>query len=341
MPRRNKIQVNFQTSSAAYFPPARRCEHRIAVYPAARDEVLWEWHRQQTGAESRTETARLAARLADHWLAEFENCRRAFRFLAAIDAGRTALKFNPSETSKEKIREVEAICARLDADWFEAGFQSRSGNMPQAIALLEEDLGIKPDLARVHGKLGTLYAMRGETERAVGHLQQAAQFDRDDPYGPAMLGWLAYLGGRPEEALAHYRVALEIEPWRSGLQYTMGLVLQQLDETDESIQCFQGALEIDPRNSDACQALSEALRQRLPAEALRLAQRAVQLTRSENALCLLTLAECCADAGRFADAENAARQALSKVPQNNPQLAERVESRLSVFRGRSGRRPHR
>src|SRR5262249_29838307 len=94
MPVYVKINVNFQTEDDDYVPPLTRSEHRIAVYPAARQAVLWEWHRTQPGSVDQEEAARLAKSLVAHWRAEAEDCRRQHRYMGAIAAIREAARFD-------------------------------------------------------------------------------------------------------------------------------------------------------------------------------------------------------------------------------------------------------
>jgi tetratricopeptide (TPR) repeat protein len=335
MPLRNKIQVNFRTENDAFVPPAQRYEHRIAAYPEARDEVLLEWHRSQTDDASRREADRLAASLAEFWLSKSRRLQQSFRYLAAIEASRQALRFEPSQANRDRLQNLIDIHAKLDADWFEAAFASQNGRTPEAIGILHGILKVKPDLARAHGKLGTLYALVGQREKAVEHLEAVAKCDPDDLYGHTMLGWLAYLDRKPEDALRHYKRALEIDPYRAKLNFQNGLALRQLDRADDATNAFRTALKIDPRYADACHALGEALRWEKPAEALQWALRAVRLTQRKNPHFLLTLAEICADARRFDDAEGAARMALDAAPPGDEQLAAEIRSRLATVQAAS------
>jgi tetratricopeptide (TPR) repeat protein len=335
MPRRNKIQVNFQTASDAYVPPAQRYEHRIAVYPEARDEVLLKWHLSQSDAVSRSEAERLKRSLAEYWLEQASRRQGAFRFLAAIDACREARRFDSSLAINEKLRDLAAINTRLDNDWFKASSLSQTGQTAAAAEILRQTLDVKPDSARVHGKLGTLYAILGQSGFAVKHLRAVTDCDPDDPYGEAMLGWLDYLNGKPESALVHYHEAVEREPYRARLRYEIGLALEQVGRRDEAIAAYRLALEIDPRHADTCQSLSEARRQADPAEALQLARRAVALTQSRNPRMLLTLADVYADADRFSEAEEALDAALSQVSPGDEPLGDEIRMRRQKFRSRA------
>src|SRR5262249_10431348 len=149
-----------------YVPINRRYDHRIAVHPVARQEVLLAWYRTQSDALSRQETARLTRALAGHWLAEAENYRRAYRFLAVIGALREAMRLDPAPATHAQLQEAVTIQAKLDADLVAALQRIDEQRMPEAIARLTEILKVKPDLALAHGKLGTLYAMAGQNGRA-------------------------------------------------------------------------------------------------------------------------------------------------------------------------------
>ncbi|HMF13212.1 MAG TPA: cytochrome c3 family protein, partial [Gemmataceae bacterium] len=86
MPKGVKINVHFHTEDEEYVAPILRAQHRIAIYPAARQAVLLAWYRTQTDAGSRQEADRLANELVAHWQAEADECRKAYRFTGAIAA---------------------------------------------------------------------------------------------------------------------------------------------------------------------------------------------------------------------------------------------------------------
>jgi predicted CXXCH cytochrome family protein len=336
MPRYTRIQVFFHTEDDQYVAPMRPHQHRIAVYPAARQEVLLAWYRTQSDAPARQEAGRLAAALVEHRLAEAENYRREYRFMAAIGALREAVRIDPTPAARDKLQEVVAIQAKLDADMFTAQHQIDERRFPEARETLEKTLRVKPDWAKAHGKLGTVYAITGQSRSAVEHLQAVARYDPDDASGYAMLGWLAYLQDRAEEAVEAYRRADEIEPFIAKTNYHLGLALTRLDRFPEAVTCFRQALTIDPRHAGACQGLSHALgEQGESAEALRFARRAARLTHYQNADVLLTLAKAYADLGRFADASDTAARALAVARTSDPKLVPQILRRLEELRQRT------
>jgi tetratricopeptide (TPR) repeat protein len=332
MPQYIKINVIFQTADDNFVPPLTRTQHRIAIYPAARQEVLLNWHRTQSGAEHRDAADRLAKSLTDHWLGEADAYRREYRFLAAVAALREAVRFDDGPFVRDKLRDMVALQEQLDADWFEALHQIDEKRFADAIATLRKVLQVKPDLARAHGKLGTAYAVTGQRDLAVQHLQTVIECDPFDGYGEAMLGWLAHLDGRDEQALEHYLSAREIEPYDAQIQYRLGLVLERLGRLPEAVEHFRLSLEIEPQRADACARLLQALRrQGLANEAVRWARRAAQRSGEADIDGWMTLAETCFEAGLFREAAAAAETALQRASKNDPARAPDIRRRLKAF----------
>lgn len=340
MPQRVWMNVHFHTADDQFVPPIRRHEHQIGIHPEARDEVLLDWHRTQTGDSSRAEVARLAPALVEYWLAEAASRRREYRFLAEIGAIREALRFDSGPAVRDKLREAVAIQTRLNDHMTEAVHQIEQNRLAEAIEILHKALAIKPTEALAHAKLGTCYAMTGQDEQAVEHWQAAIQHDPDNPYGHSMLGWTAYLQDRAADAVESYRRADAIEPFNAQINYQWGLSLVKLGQFPDALQHFQQVLTIDPKHAGGCQGVSQMLRgQGRPDEALRFAKRAVHLTRFQNSDMLVTLADSYADAGRFSEARDSAAQALEVAQSKAPALVPQIRRRLDELRTRAAQTP--
>jgi tetratricopeptide (TPR) repeat protein len=336
MPRGIKINVHFHTKDDTYVAPILRSQHRIAVYPAAEQAVLLAWHRSQPDAASQQEAGRLAKTLVAHWLSEAEQCRRDYRFMAAIAAVREGLRVDPTPAVRKKLLEATAMVDRLEADTIAAGRQFHEQRYAEAIESYKRILAVKPDQAIAHGKLGMLYWMTGRNEEAVAELELVAKYDADEPYGYSVLGWMNYLQGKPGDALEFYRRADEIEPFDSQINYKWGLALLKVGQAEEAGERFRQALQADPRHAGACQSLSHALRRQGQwNEAVRFARRAVRLTNGDNADVLLSLADAYADAGRFTEADGAIAEALEAARRTNKELLPRIHERGEEIRHRA------
>lgn len=326
MPAVNKVQVSFQTHTSRYVFPVQRCEHRIAVYPAARDEVLLDWHRAQPNTSSREVAERLTQSLVEHWLGLADECRRQYRFVAAIDACEQALRFQDTPHVRESIKELTALQTGIDDDWNSVLQLRAEGRYRLAIDKLQSILEVKPDLAKAHAELGTLYALVGERALATEHLHEVARYDPNSPSGHSMLGWLAYLDGRPQDALGHYQAAEEVEPFNARIHYLTGLALLRLERWADAAARFRTVLDIDPRHAAGCQGLSESQRRLGDAgAAIHWGLQAVEFSEDGDPSILLTLGRAYAARGDMREAETAARQALDQARSRARSLVPEIE----------------
>lgn len=335
MPPYPRVAVKFHLPEDRYLFPVRPSQHRIGIYPQARQEVLLRWYRARPDSLHRAAAERLEQTLAAYWLRQAEQLRQAYRFIPAIGAAREALRLAPSPHTRDRVRQLAEEQFRLDHDLHEAQQHLAERRLPEAIAGFESVLRRKPNLAQAHGKLGTAYALAGQRDRAVEHLRAVVRHDPDEAYGLNMLGWLAYLDGRGEEAVEAFRQADAIYPFTAEITFRWGLAELQRRRWAEAETRFRQVLRIAPEHVGACQGLSQGLRQQGRAEeAVRFARQAVRLTRQQNADALLVLADACADAGRLAEAVEAARQALA-ASGHHPALAAQARHRLHELEQRS------
>ena len=338
MPKYVKTNVNFQTETDDFVPPTRRFDHRIAIHPAARQEKLLNWYRAQSDTESKNQAASLTESLVSHWWAQADTFLKEHRYLAAIAALREAMRIEPAPATRERLREMVEIQAGYVADWADVMQQTSQNRSEDAIRTLNKILAVKPDDAKAHGKLGTLYATAGKMDLAIEHLQAVEKYDPDEAYGHGMLGWLAYLDGKFDEAVGHYQKAEEVEPYNGKLNHQIGLALTQLDRLPEASQRFQRALEMEPQRVDTCQCLSLALAQQNQFdEAIPFAQRAVKLTGYRDLVALVSLADIQQAAGRTDDAIETVQRALEFAEKSQPAIVPQILARLKSLQSASKR----
>ncbi len=122
------------------------------------------------------------------------------------------------------------------------------------------------------------------------------------------LGVLMAARGQTDEAIAHYRKALDIHPRYAEAQCNLGMALTRCGQVAEAIQHYQRALKIKPDSTQVMNNLAW-LRATCPdasfrneAEAVKVALLALELTRGRDANILDTLAAAYAEAGRFPEA---------------------------------------
>ncbi len=331
MPARDKVQVFFFTQDDDYWPPVKRWEHRIGVYPEARDEVLLKWHLARSDDDSRQEAARLRIKLVDFWRNQADELLQQHRFLAAIQACREVLRWDSSPEARAQCARVVGIKRGLDAQWVESDRLISERRFDEAIESLVDILSKKPDIARAHGRLGMLYAMSNRKKEAREHLQTVSKYDPNDCYGEAMLGWLAFLEGKFSDAVEHYTRASAIEPYDAKINYHWGLALGALDKCPEAIHRLRMVLTIDPNHVGAHVSLSHILRlQGRTNDALSLLLRATKVTESKDMEVLAILAETYASLGRLDDAAKTAVRAFESSRENGIEISPQLRMRFDA-----------
>jgi tetratricopeptide (TPR) repeat protein len=318
----------FRTADDRWLPVAPRAEHRIAVYPEARQAVILAWLGKQADAASSAEAQRLAVKLNEYWLNQADHLLGDSRFKAAIGAFREALRITPDPATRRKMQ--EAIAKQVEVDGLAAkAVEAWPRNPDESIRLLTRLLEIQPDNARAHGGLGMVYAATGHRADAVRHLEAVARCDPNDASGLVRLAWLAFTEGRAEQAEELCARAGKLNPAEPDNHFLWGLLRSNQGLRWDADQHFRKALERAPAHDGAVRSLGESLRSQGQAEeAVRIARRAVAWSDPSDARALFALAEAYAGASRPSEARQTLQRALPIAEANNPPLAEAIRQRL-------------
>ncbi len=202
--------------------------------------------------------------------------------------------------------------------------------------------------ALAHQNLGTVLLNQGRVEEAAAHAQEALRIWPNFAEAHGTLGLCLALRGRAGEATAEYRAALKAKPHLFIAHYLLANALSAGGHEAEAIEEYRAALEIDPSHTVALNDLAWILatnpdaRLRNGPAAVALAERACRLSQFRVPLFLGTLAGAYAAAGRFADAETTARQAVelaaaagqASLAQKNRELGELYHSGKSYTESR-------
>jgi tetratricopeptide (TPR) repeat protein len=110
-----------------------------------------------------------------------------------------------------------------------------------------------------HNNLGNVLAGHRRVEEAIAHYRKALEINPDDVKVHNNLGAALAHGGQIEEAIAHYRRALEINPDDVEAHSNLGVALAGRGRVDEAIAHYRKALEINVDDADAHNNLGLAL----------------------------------------------------------------------------------
>ena len=166
---------------------------------------------------------------------------------------------------------------------------------------------IKPNYAIAHNNLSNALRKIGKVEDAISHYRQAIELNPNFLEARVNLGMMLGGLGRTEEAIIHYQKVLEIE---HGHVITTRIAYNKL--------AWIRATHSDPRFRDGAQAVA-------------LARQAAKLLPNDPDM-LDTLAAAYAEAGQFSEALKIARQALEWArKQNNQALVESIDTRVQLY----------
>ena len=214
----------------------------------------------------------------------------------------------------------------------QGGFQEARQHCLQALRL-------KPDDAQAQYNLAEALVGLGRVPEAIDHYQQALRIEPDFAAAHNNLGIALARMGRLREAMEHWNQALQIAPDFAEAHFNLGLALEYTGRVPEAIGHYEQALRIKPDFADAYNSLAWLLATSVAAEspnpvrAVALAEEACKLSEGRVATYLDTLAAAYAAVGRFSDAVATAQKAVELARSHNqPRLAERIQSRLQLYR---------
>jgi len=189
-------------------------------------------------------------------------------------------------------------------------------------------------------------ALLAGTLRQVGYwrddttlFEHALQVTRHNAAAHNYLGLALASQGKTEAALRHLEIALEIDPWRASAQGGIAGILCQRGDFAGALARYRQALQIAPNLAEALNNLAWLLATcpeaslRDGPEAVRLAERACQLTEYHRTAMVGTLAAAYAEAGRFPEAVTHAEMACALAAQAGDQaLLARNQQLLELYR---------
>ncbi len=146
----------------------------------------------------------------------------------AINAFSRAIRLNP-----------EKMTARINM----AAVYEEQGRISQAIRQLKDILQIDPGNITVLMDLAELMQQQDRPKYAKQYLEQALNYDAQNAVAYYKLGniyWEHY--EELEKAAAQYRRAIDIRPDEAEFYYRLGMVLENMEKTDEALDVYTNAI---------------------------------------------------------------------------------------------------
>ena len=214
------------------------------------------------------------------------------------------------------------------------------GQFDGAISEFKEDLEIYPDSADLHYNLGLALTQNGRLGDAAGHFEKAISIRPEFADAHVNLGCILLADGKPDDAASQFNAALESEPRSAEAHAYLGTALYYGKGTvQDALAQWRMAIEFDPglliafRNAAHALAASPSASDRNGLMAVKLGERAVDLSRGTDPASLDSLAMAYAETARFSDAietANRARELAKKT--NNPSMENALNRRIALYK---------
>jgi tetratricopeptide (TPR) repeat protein len=291
------------------------------------------------------------ARLADRKVAELK--LQGYRL--ALDEGRedAPLRYNMgiAEAARGRLAEAESHLARaiaLDPSFAEAYINlgivlHQQGRVAEALAAYARAADLAPAEPRAHHNAGVALEELGRGDEATARFRRAIAVDPGFALSHKRLGRVAEAAGELAGAIGSYRLAVEHGPEDVETRLWLARGLATLGDPVAALEHLRVAADLAPEAPQPLLAMADILAGhpdasvRRPAEAVRLARRAADLTRRRDPVALLTLANALASSGDLPAAIATGEEALAMARQVGPAaLVEVLAAQLTRFR-RGGR----
>jgi protein O-mannosyl-transferase len=215
----------------------------------------------------------------------------------------------------------------------------QKGDSQSAIAAYEKALSIQSRYPSAHFGLGMALDDIGRVGEAIAHYQEAVREAPDFAEAYYLLGTDLFRASRIDAAIAAFERALQSRPVYPEVQNNMGLALLKKGRPSEAIAHWENAIANEPDFVLALNNLAWVLAAfpdasiRNGDKALRLADRANQLSGGKDPNVLRTLAAAYAENGRFTEATATAESGLQLAnTQDNSAVAKIFETDLAQYR---------
>jgi len=202
-------------------------------------------------------------------------------------------------------------------------------------------VGDQPYTADMYWRLGDALKKQGRTSDAFKQFERAVEIDPNHPTAHCLFATALAQRGRIDDAMMHYRRAIQLDPNNASAHGSMALLLLWRGEAKEAISHWREVLRLRDDWPQVRNDLARILathkdgRLRNGPEAVRLAERACQMTNYKAVGFLDTLAAAYAETGQFDRAVKTAESAVQLAwDAGKAKLVEDICSRLELYKAK-------
>jgi protein O-mannosyl-transferase len=210
--------------------------------------------------------------------------------------------------------------------------------LKEATGYLNDILRRKGDSAEVYYCLGLALSMQNQYDEAIKWFTKTLKISPNYPDVHYRMGAILLDAGKPDEAITHLNEALQTDKSKAEIYTNLGTAYTQLGKYDIAIENWTKAAELKPDDAELLNNLAWLLATvdktttEDAAKAIKLAQRACELTGYNDAAYLDTLGATYAAAGKFEEAKTLAGKALSiAIASEQEKVAGEIKKRIKLY----------
>ncbi len=249
-----------------------------------------------------------------------------------------AKRGRPAAAAQDYVAALRIKPDHADAHLTLGALLAGEGKFDEAIVQFQAAVQAAPKKADAHFNLAAALNAKGDYAGAATHFAEACRLHPEDIEAREKLGLALLYQGKMAEAAPQFREVLRVRP-EARTHYHLGLALDSLGRAEEALAHYREAARLSPNTplylNDLAWLLATNPKPELRdgAEAVRLAERACELSGGKEARFWGTLDAAYAEAGRFADAMATAAKARDlALAAGQPDITRRAEERRVLYR---------
>jgi tetratricopeptide (TPR) repeat protein len=209
------------------------------------------------------------------------------------------------------------------------------------MAMFAEAIKRNPEMVGAHHNLGNAYMLKGKLAEAIVELKTALRLKPDHIEVEKKLAEVLMRTGKAAEAIPYCEAVAAAEPKDAHAHFVLGSAWLAGKQPEQAAASFKAALELAPDVPECMNALawiyatSPQAQLRNGAEAVRLAERACQISKRQKTATLDTLAAAYAEAGRFDDAVKTTEEIRALAASaHDTNTVDTARQRLELYKAR-------
>lgn len=244
------------------------------------------------------------------------------------------------DQAAKEFKEVIRLTPKIGKPYNDLGkVYALQGKLEEATEMFSNAVRLNPGLAQARWNLGNAWLQKGRVAAGLAEMKAGVALSPEDVEAHRKMADTLIKLGKAAEAIPYCEMVVKAEPKDARAHFVLGEAYLEQKQSEEAKANFKEAVRLAPETPQALNALawvyatSSRADIRNGPEAVRLAEKACELTKRQDPEMLDTLGAAYAEAGRFEDAMKAATAArILAESSHDAKEAEMEREREKLYR---------